>query len=158
MKQVNPKILDFMKYLNVKYSNDPSEFLPIRTQIAITQEIACYEWVSDSICLRIDACDFFGYDPNFVLLHELTHWTGASSRLNRKLKSENMIEYETEELIAHTGAVYLGKYFGYDFQDNLEKLKRIFNFADKTKADFMGLLAAQYCIAQFEKKQKEMVA
>lgn len=46
-----------------------------------------------------------------VLLHELTHWTGAESRLNRtKGKMFGSPEYAFEELIAELGSAYACNY------------------------------------------------
>ena len=43
-----------------------------------------------------------------TLSHELTHWTGHKSRLDRQLKGKNDIkEYAQEELIAELGAAFL---------------------------------------------------
>lgn len=46
-----------------------------------------------------------------TLLHELTHWTGNSARLNRK-NSTNEKEYAFEELIAELGSCFLSAYLG----------------------------------------------
>jgi antirestriction protein ArdC len=46
-------------------------------------------------------------------LHELSHWTGHSSRLNRVLGSRHHIEaYAYEELVAEIGAAYLCAHSG----------------------------------------------
>lgn len=45
---------------------------------------------------------------NEVFLHELTHWTGHDSRLDRKLKGKtSTIDYSKEELIAELGSFFL---------------------------------------------------
>jgi len=45
---------------------------------------------------------------NATLLHELTHWTGHPSRVNRPLgNSFGTKDYAFEELIAELGASYL---------------------------------------------------
>jgi antirestriction protein ArdC len=52
-----------------------------------------------------------------VLCHELIHWTGHRSRLNREsLYSYTMHEYYRahEEIVAETGSIELCKYFGLD--------------------------------------------
>ena len=48
-----------------------------------------------------------------VALHELTHWSGHSSRCNRALSSRAHIEaYAFEELIAEMGSAFLTNYAG----------------------------------------------
>jgi antirestriction protein ArdC len=48
-----------------------------------------------------------------VLLHELTHWSGASHRLNRELGTRFGDEaYAMEELVAELGAAFLCSAFG----------------------------------------------
>ncbi|HRE62286.1 MAG TPA: zincin-like metallopeptidase domain-containing protein [Ferruginibacter sp.] len=48
-----------------------------------------------------------------TLLHELTHWTGHSSRLNRLAKTQfGKSDYAQEELVAELGAAFLTTEFG----------------------------------------------
>jgi antirestriction protein ArdC len=48
-----------------------------------------------------------------VLLHELTHWTGAAHRINRVFgKQFGDREYACEELVAELGAAFLCSAFG----------------------------------------------
>jgi antirestriction protein ArdC len=50
-----------------------------------------------------------------VAFHELTHWTGHKSRLDRDLKSRfGSRDYAAEELIAELGAAFLCAEFGFD--------------------------------------------
>jgi antirestriction protein ArdC len=50
-----------------------------------------------------------------VAFHELTHWTGRKSRLDRDLKNRfGSREYAAEELIAELGAAFLCAEFGFD--------------------------------------------
>jgi antirestriction protein ArdC len=50
-----------------------------------------------------------------VAFHELTHWTGAKSRLDRDLKHRfGAREYAAEELVAELGAAFLSAEFGFD--------------------------------------------
>src|SRR3974390_600627 len=50
-----------------------------------------------------------------VTFHELTHWSGHKSRLNRDLKNRfGSREYAAEELIAQLGAAFLCAEFGFD--------------------------------------------
>ena len=50
-----------------------------------------------------------------VAFHELTHWTGHKSRLDRDLKNRfGQREYAAEELIAELGAAFLAAEFSFD--------------------------------------------
>jgi antirestriction protein ArdC len=50
-----------------------------------------------------------------VVFHELTHWTGHKSRLDRNLKNRfGSRDYAAEELIAELGAAFLCAEFGFD--------------------------------------------
>src|SRR4030095_11242614 len=50
-----------------------------------------------------------------VAFHELTHWTGHKSRLDRDLKNRfGTRNYAAEELIAELGAAFLCAEFGFD--------------------------------------------
>ena len=50
-----------------------------------------------------------------VAFHELTHWTGHKSRLDRDLKNRfGARNYAAEELIAELGAAFLCAEFGFD--------------------------------------------
>jgi antirestriction protein ArdC len=50
-----------------------------------------------------------------VAFHELTHWTGHKSRLDRNLKGRfGNQAYAAEELIAELGAAFLAAEFGFD--------------------------------------------
>jgi antirestriction protein ArdC len=50
-----------------------------------------------------------------VAFHELTHWTGHKSRLDRDLKNRfGCRDYAAEELVAELGAAFLCAEFGFD--------------------------------------------
>lgn len=50
-----------------------------------------------------------------VTFHELTHWTGHKSRLDRDLKNRfGSRDYTAEELVAELGAAFLCAKFGFD--------------------------------------------
>jgi antirestriction protein ArdC len=50
-----------------------------------------------------------------VAFHELTHWTGHRSRLDRDLKKRfDVRAYAAEELVAELGAAFLSAEFGFD--------------------------------------------
>ncbi len=75
---------------------------------------ACYIGATDRICMPPPA-DFVGSATSSAneafyatLMHELTHWTGHPTRLDRKLgKKHGLKKYAEEELIAELGAAFL---------------------------------------------------
>ena len=74
--------------------------------------MAFYDLESDSIHLPEKAMfkDQLGYYG--TLLHELTHWTGAEARLNRKLQAKRNAQYAAEELVAELGSSFLCAHVG----------------------------------------------
>ncbi len=67
---------------------------------------AFYDYLQDYI--QLPEKHTFKSEDSFyqTKLHELTHWTGHSSRLNREL-SQNKDKYAYEELIAEFGSAFL---------------------------------------------------
>jgi antirestriction protein ArdC len=76
---------------------------------------AFYSSGSDVICLP-DWEQFNNRDAYYdTAFHELTHWTGHKSRLDRDLKNRfGTNAYAAEELIAELGSAYLCAEFGID--------------------------------------------
>jgi antirestriction protein ArdC len=69
-----------------------------------------------------------------VAFHELTHWTGHSSRLSRDLKHRfGSREYAAEELVAELGAAFLSAEFGFD--GDVRNAGYIGTWIDLLKAD-----------------------
>jgi antirestriction protein ArdC len=67
--------------------------------------------------ISMPAFDAFKGADHFynVAFHELTHWTGHKSRLDRDLKNRfGAHNYAAEELIAELGAAFLCAEFGFD--------------------------------------------
>lgn len=56
-------------------------------------------------------------DFDSVLLHELTHWTGHKSRLNRIGKEWTKEEYAFEELVAELGSAFMGAQLGMNYEN-----------------------------------------
>ena len=75
--------------------------------------MAFYNMENDSIHMPEksqfkDQLGFYG-----TLLHELTHWTGAETRLNRNLQSTKAkSQYAAEELVAELGSSFLCAHVG----------------------------------------------
>lgn len=82
------------------------------------QLMACYNLNTDDIHMP-DKSLFFEDEQSAtenyyaVLLHELTHWTGATTRLNREQIGNMKTEaYAFEELVAELGSAFLCAQFG----------------------------------------------
>ena len=74
---------------------------------------AYYHHLEDFIAIPPAASFFEEDDYCSTLLHELTHWTGHSTRLRRSFgHAVTDPEYIHEELIAELGAAYLSANFG----------------------------------------------
>lgn len=65
-------------------------------------------------CIRMpNAGQFASVDAYWAtMMHELTHWTGHDSRLNRGLFARSKSEYAYEELIAEMGSAFLCAWLG----------------------------------------------
>jgi antirestriction protein ArdC len=76
---------------------------------------ACYIPSRDFISMPAFA-GFKGADHLYnVAFHELTHWSGHKSRIDRDLKNRfGSRDYVAEELIAELGAAFLCAEFGFD--------------------------------------------
>jgi len=76
---------------------------------------ACYIPSQDFISMPAFA-GFKGADHFYnVAFHELTHWSGHKSRLDRDLKNRfGSRNYAAEELIAELGAAFMCAEFGFD--------------------------------------------
>lgn len=74
--------------------------------------LAFYNVKTDSIHMPDKAMfkDQLGFYS--TLLHELTHWTGAATRLNRELQTKGTAHYAAEELVAELGSSFLCAHVG----------------------------------------------
>ena len=91
----------------------------IKATIEHNHSKACYNRVSDKISLPqitsfIDTDNCTATEGYYsTLMHELTHWTGHTSRLDRNLgKKFGDKNYAVEELVAELGASFLSAEFG----------------------------------------------
>jgi antirestriction protein ArdC len=76
-----------------------------------------------------------------VAFHELSHWTGHKSRLDRDLKNRfGSREYAAEELIAELGAAFLCAEFGFD--GDVRNAGYIATWIDLLKADKRAFFTA----------------
>lgn len=90
--------------LDLKFENAP-------------QMRACYSSSTDVILLPMRE-QFKSLTAYYATtFHELVHWTGHESRLNRKLgNAKDSKEYAFEELIAEFGASFLCAQYGIDYE------------------------------------------
>ena len=76
-----------------------------------------------------------------VALHEISHWTGHKSRLDRDLKNRfGSRAYAAEELVAELGAAFLCAEFGFD--GDLRSAGYIANWIELLKADKRAFFTA----------------
>ena len=78
---------------------------------------ACYDSLEDVI--RLPRKENFVHAEGFkeTFYHELVHWTGHESRLNRKMRNRfGSAEYAMEELVAELGSAFLMAYIGVPFE------------------------------------------
>jgi antirestriction protein ArdC len=76
-----------------------------------------------------------------VAFHELTHWTGLNSRLDRDLKNRfGSRAYAAEELVAELGAAFLSAEFGFD--GDIRNAGYIATWIDLLKADKRAFFTA----------------
>lgn len=97
---------------NVIPANELAEELVASTNASISFDggnRAFYRPATDSI--HMPARESFKSERHYyaTLLHELTHWTGHKSRMNRD------DGYAFEELVAEIGASFLCNYVGYEY-------------------------------------------
>ena len=115
----------------------------------------CYIPSQDSICMP-SRCSFTGNQDGTAtehyystLFHEVTHWTGHTSRLDR-LADRSREGYAFEELIAELGAAYQCRIFGIDLEPRADHAKYLGGWLkalkDNKKFIFKAAAAAQKAI------------
>jgi antirestriction protein ArdC len=78
-----------------------------------------------------------------TLLHELTHWTGHTSRLDRKLANKfGSNAYAFEELVAEIGSVFLTAMLGIEKQPQPNHAKYLNNWVEVLKQDKRAMVKA----------------
>lgn len=98
--------------------NDKAEQLLYNTGAEINhvaQDSAFYSPLDDQITLP-ERKQFDGQEEYYdIVFHELIHWTGHQSRLNRK-QTQKLDQYAYEELIAELGGAFLCADHGFQSQ------------------------------------------
>jgi len=78
-----------------------------------------------------------------TLLHELTHWTGHTSRLDRKLANKfGSNAYAFEELVAEIGSVFLTAMLGIEKQPQPNHAKYLNGWLEVLKQDKRAMVKA----------------
>ena len=106
-------------------------------------DMAYYEPVADRITLP-PAALFDGYDHYYATLaHELSHWTGHSSRLRRDMRGRFGTEaYAAEELVAELSAAILGAELGLPVTHLDNHASYISDWLELLKSDERAILTA----------------
>jgi len=95
---------------------------------------AFYSPSEDRIQMPLRSAFASAADYSRVALHELTHWTGHSSRCNRAVSGRQYIEaYAFEELVAEMGSAFLTDHCGLSGQ--LQHASYIANWLSALKHD-----------------------
>ncbi len=96
-----------------------------------------------------------------TLFHEVTHWTGHKSRLDR-LSDRSREGYAFEELIAELGAAYQCRIFGIDLEPRADHAKYLGGWLKALKDDkrfiFKAAAAAQKAIGFCDSLQERLAA
>ena len=103
----------------------------------------CYVPSKDFI--TVPAWTDFHSRPEYyaAAFHELVHWTGHKSRLDRDLRSRfDEHAYAAEELIAELGAAYLCAEFGFDNSTNDNHAAYLASWIDLLKSDKRAIFTA----------------
>jgi len=78
-----------------------------------------------------------------VILHELTHWSGAPTRCDRQLRNRFGDDaYAMEELVAELGAAFLCAELSITAETRLDHAQYIATWLDVLKADNKAIFAA----------------
>ncbi len=104
---------------NVRYENADDFIKHTYADIVHGGNRAFFSSSSDHI--QMPELKYFKDSDNYysTLLHELTHWSGAESRLDRtKGKKFGDKEYAFEELVAELGSAFLCSYLGIKLENN----------------------------------------
>ena len=111
--------------------------------------IACYNPVSDTIympsrALFKDSSTSSATEGYYsTLLHELTHWTGHQTRLNRDLLNRfGNVAYAMEELVAELGAAFLCSDLGISLEPRPTHAAYLGSWLEVMKRDKRALFTA----------------
>lgn len=151
------------------FNNDAFEQYVTNTGAKVIDESSAYFSPMRDVIGMPKKSDFVGTKTSSAsecyystLAHELTHWTGHASRLDRLEKGGFGSEtYAKEELVAELGAVFLTIQFGINSAPRPDHAQYLNGWISKLKNDkralFMAASAAQKAIDHLEEYQGESV-
>lgn len=139
-QKVNSSIKQIIKSLNVKVSDAQSVVKEKELSVPVNSA-GCYVPVRDLIILN-EFNRSNEFTSNNIILHELIHWTGHSSRLGRPLIQKYELyfmptgyEAEYEELIAIEGSILMHNCLNLDTENpeytKNDHIKNIFEYTDE---------------------------
>jgi antirestriction protein ArdC len=103
---------------------------------------ACFVPKTDQIFMP-ELNDFNSVEEYYsTILHELTHWTGHKSRLNRFELGHDKEEYAREELVAECGAAFLCVLLGVNKAPTPSHAQYLNNWIAAIKNDYRALFTA----------------
>lgn len=106
---------------------------------------AYYQPSTDSVQLP-NQCDFTSIESYYdVAIHELVHWTGHKSRLDRKLDNSRFGDnaYSFEELVAELGSTIISAHLGIKQTDTRDNhIKYVKHWLDILKGDGASIMTA----------------
>ncbi|WGQ17003.1 zincin-like metallopeptidase domain-containing protein [Sphingobacterium faecium] len=119
LEQANEDELSDLSEVNI--CNDAEAFISkLKDNKGLTllnekRNTACYSPAKDTVTMP--PMEWFKNDVKYysTLFHELIHWTGHKTRLDRFENGKDEEQYAFEELIAEMGAMLV--YFDYDFKE-----------------------------------------
>lgn len=104
---------------------------------------AYYDVIRDKITLpdleRFDGDDWALYATAF---HELTHWSGAEKRLDRKFGQRGREEYAFEELVAELGSAFQAARLGIEPQAREDHAEYVANWLTGLRNDKRAIVTA----------------
>jgi antirestriction protein ArdC len=118
---------------DIRYGGDKAFYVPSQdfVQMPVLEDFTGTKTSSDIECY---------YSTMF---HELTHWTGAKTRLDRKMIGRfGSNAYAFEELIAELGAVFLTCQIGINVAPRPDHAKYLNNWLEVIKSDKRAMVKA----------------
>lgn len=161
MRSVNKKIKDLYKKHRVKVKSR-TESVKLVKQIELnTNNPASYVTSlggkkMDFIYFSEKLCKKHGYCVNLVAAHELIHWTGHKSRLNRRAinKIKTPREHVKEELIAIIGADILLRSLGLNTDQTITNMWDLLEDIEYSDRDFDTATRKAIDVCKYLMKEK----
>ena len=108
------------------YNNTSAFYNPNKDEIGMPPKTAFFKTADAT-----QEQNFYG-----TLFHELTHWTGHTSRNDRLIKRASRTDYAFEELVAELGACFQSVHFGIETAEvNADHIKYLNGWLQALKDD-----------------------